>query len=93
MIPKEEAKELRDSFLKLEIVLFDHDGDAFTFPCGRITEESARACALLTVNKILEIRNTIDSLPESETKMKMMMYVKYYEQVKKQLSDGAADTE
>lgn len=87
MTPQEEAKEIRDSFLDLEIVLFDHNADPFTFPCGKITHESARDCAILTVNKMLEIRNLVDNLPESETKMKLIMYVKYYEQVKRILSE------
>jgi hypothetical protein len=54
MTPKEKAKELVNRFLGLEYVLFQHDGEPFTFPQGRINLYSAKQCALIAVDEILK---------------------------------------
>lgn len=55
MTPKEKAKELVNRFLGLEYVLFQHDGEPFTFPQGRINLYSAKQCVLIAVDEILNV--------------------------------------
>ena len=53
MTPKEKAEKLVNRYLGLEYVLFQHDGEPFTFPQGKITQGSAIQCALIAVGELI----------------------------------------
>lgn len=59
LAPKEKAKDLVNMFLGLEYVLFQHDGEPFTFPQGRINFYSAKQCALLALKEIIESNRNV----------------------------------
>jgi hypothetical protein len=79
LTPKEKAKELVNRFLGLEYVLFQHDGEPFTFPQGRINLYSAKQCALIAVDELIHYLEIVLGVDKED--------FEYWQEVKKEIEN------